>query len=232
MFGKPVSYILSGCLCLLMIFMAGCVPREEEVAETAVMEVVSMETAVATPIAAVPINITRQVTSTPTRTISATLALTVTPASSPTAMPIPLTLPPMQPFPTVTPDYPFHETKPIFLFYGDIGGDGGIPFGRNTPSFVIYGDGQLLREVGDRQSRTIMESQLTPSEMCYLREQIANTGFMESHNEEEYYSQRSGGEGASYLDVQVENTFYSFYTPDLQYLVDDLSEGLSAIPFK
>ena len=229
MFRKPVNLVLDGCFCLLMIFIVSCAPVEEVVTATAVSEVIGTETAVSTPIAAVPINTTRQATPTPTPAIPATPLPTTTPTAQSTVTPIPLPLLPMQPFPTVTPDYPFHETKPIFIFYGDIGGDGSIPFGRNTPSLVIYGDGQILKEVGDWQTRIVMESYLTPDEMCDLREQIVATGFMEPHNEEEYYIQRGGGEGASYVEIQVEDTFYSFYTPDLQYLVDDLSNGAGII---
>lgn len=209
--------------------MAGCVPREEEVAETAVVKVVSTETAVATPIATLPINMTRQVISTLTPTIPATLLPTVTPASSPTATPIPLPLPPMQPFPTVTPDYPFHETKQIFLFYGDVGGDGTGSLGNTLPSLVIYNDGQLLMEVGDWQTRVIMESNLSPNEMCDLREKIAATGFMNPHDPFEYFTQQDGSAGATNIVIQVEDTFYSFYSPDVDYLVDDLASGYEII---
>ncbi|MCB8943639.1 MAG: PD40 domain-containing protein [Ardenticatenaceae bacterium] len=135
----------------------------------------------------------------------------------------------MQPFPTVTPDYPFRETKQVFLFYGDVGGDGASPLGSSLPSLVIYGDGQLLMEVGDWQTRTIMESNLSPNEMCDLREQIAATGFMEPHDPFEYFTQQEGSAGAPYTDIQVEDVFYSFYSRDVDYLVADLANGYEII---
>lgn len=231
MFGKPVPHIFSGCFCLLMIFMVSCVSIEEEVTATAVMEVVSTETAVATPIAAVPINITRQVISTPTPTMPATLLPTITSVSSPTATPIPLPLPPMQPFPTATPDYHIYDTKPIFLLYGGYGGDGGSDtdpfFGRDTPLLVIYADGQLLIRQGEWGERAFFEAQLTPNEMCALQQRIEATGFLEPH--EEYYIQREGSDGAGSAIVQVEDTYYNFYAPDTQYLVADLANGLNLI---
>lgn len=199
--------------------------------ETAVMEVVSTETAVATPIAAVPINTTRQVSSTATPIMPATLSPTVTPASSPTATPIPLPLPPLESFPTVTPDYHVYDTKPIFLLYGGYGGDGGSDtdpfFGRDTPFLVIYADGQLLIRQGEWGERAFFEAQLTPNEMCALQQRIEATGFLEPH--EEYYIQREGSDGAGSTIVQVEDTYYDFYAPDTQYLVADLANGLNLI---
>lgn len=84
-------------------------------------------------------------------------------------------------------------------------------------------------EVGDGQTRTVMESHLSPGEMCELREQIAATGFMEPHDPLEYYTQREDSDGAPETVIQIEDTFYSFYIPDMPYLVEDLRNGVAII---
>jgi TolB protein len=162
----------------------------------------------------------------PTRP-SATAAPTAT--AIPSQVPIPFPLSPMTPFPTVTPDYTAPEPKPIFLFYGVSGGDGGDPLVKGYPYLVIYADGQTLFLDGKQDTRTYLQTYLRPAKMCDLRHEIEATGFLNPPAPEEYYTQRGGGEGASYLTMQIEDVSYDFYTPDLQYLIDDLLPGYRII---
>ena len=176
----------------------------------------------------------------PTATAVPSLALVPTvmptlihpPVRSPTQTPIPLPLEPMLPFPTVTPNFMEYETKQVFLSFGGYGGDGGSNtddyFGRFTPALIIYGDGQfLLREGVYRESIAFSETTLTPSEMCILRQQIEATGFLEPPDE--FFTQPRKGAGAGELIIQVENSVYSFYGPQVQYLVKELARGVDLI---
>lgn len=166
-----------------------------------------------------------------TPTLTPTLLPTATATRLPTSTPYPLPLLPMTPFPTVTPDYVVYETKPIFISLVGCCGDGGSDtddvYGRDTPFLIIYGDGQMIIREGDFRQYTFVESQLIPGEMCQLRQQIAATGFLESHSE--FFTQRDESAGGGQLSVQVENTYYSFYGGDVQYLVDDLANGYELI---
>ncbi|MEW5987642.1 MAG: hypothetical protein AB1791_13500 [Chloroflexota bacterium] len=92
---------------------------------------------------------------------------------------------------------------------------------------VIYGDGQVLIKSGEWGLRTFTEAQVTPAEMCRLRRQIESTGFLQPHTE--YYTQREGSDGAPGIAIQVDDTYYSFYGPDVPHLVDDLAAGYRII---
>lgn len=166
---------------------------------------------------------------TPTFTPTLQPTATLTPFPSATLFPLPLL--PMTPFPTVTPDYLVYETKPIFISLVGCCGDGGHEtddvFGRDTPSLIIYGDGQMIISEGDWLPFTFWETYLTPGEMCQLRQQIASTGFLEPH--EEFFTQRDDSAGGGSLKIQVEEVFYSFYSGHVQYLVEDLANGLNVI---
>ncbi|MCB9422980.1 MAG: PD40 domain-containing protein [Ardenticatenaceae bacterium] len=154
---------------------------------------------------------------------------TPTPTTEPTQTHIPLPLASMTPFSTVTPDYTVQEPKSIFLLFGELGGDGGLPIGHYAPSLVIYTDGQLIYMSRERHSRIYLETYLLPSEMCRLKQEIEATGFLEPHEFDEYYTQTEGSEGASNVVIQLEDTFYSFYSPDIQYLKEDLHAGYEII---
>lgn len=166
-----------------------------------------------------------------TPTFTPTLSPTPMPTPFPSATPFPLPLLPMTPFPTVTPDYFVYATKQIFISLVGCCGDGGANtddvYGRDTPFLIIYSDGQMIIREGDFRQYTFVESQLTPSEMCQLRQQIASTGFLEPHTE--FFIQRDESAGVGQLSVQVEDTYYSFYGGDVQYLVDDLASGYELI---
>lgn len=187
-----------------------------------------------TPLMPVDANVIDTAVSTLTPSPSHT-PLPISPSPTPTVTtmpiqtPIPLPLASMTPFPTVTPNYTAQEPKSIFLLYGNLGGDGGMPIGHYAPSLVIYTDGQSIFLSGERYSRTYLETYLSPSEMCRLQREIEATGFLEPHEFDEYYTQQEGSEGASNVVIQLEDTFYSFYSPDIQYLKDDLHAGYEII---
>ncbi len=157
---------------------------------------------------------------------------TPTVVPTPSRTPIALPIASLAPFPTVTPDYVVYPTKPVFLFVGRVGGDGGnntdVYFGRGTPTLIIYGDGQLLlREGTYGQSFAFREATLTPDEMCSLRQQLEGIGFTQPHDT--FYTQREGSDGVGHLVVQMEDVFYMFYGPDVPYLVDDLAQGINLL---
>ncbi len=170
------------------------------------------------------------ITPTPSRALQPTAQPTTMVAPTitavPTQTPIPLPLAPMTPFPTITPNYSYPEPKSIFLFYGNSGGDGG---GAYRPSLVIYTDGQAVLLDEENGSRTYLQTYVTPSEMCDLRHEVEATGFLDSPTLGEYYTQREQSAGATNIVIQLENTFYSFYAPDIQYLIDDLKPGYNKI---
>lgn len=210
-------FLVLGSLCL---FLTACITQ----GQVENIETNSTKLADSTQVSSVLL------TSTPT---SFFVPTTNTPVPTETAVPlptkIPLPLPQMTPFPTVTPDYDAQELKNIFLYYGDIGGDGGIPLGKYNPLLVIYTDGQTLIRSGDRMTRTYFETYLSPDEMCQLQNNIEKTGFLEPHDPFGYYTQLEGSVGASNVVIQVEETFYSFYSRDVQYLQEDLHAGYRVI---
>jgi hypothetical protein len=63
--------------------------------------------------------------------------------------------------------------------------------------------------------------------MCELLQRIEATGFTRPHDE--LYTRPKEGEGASYLVIRLENLVYQFYAPNVQYLVDDLEDGVELI---
>ncbi len=67
--------------------------------------------------------------------------------------------------------------------FGVYGGDGGSPtdfyFGRDTPEWVLYTDGQLLFRKSDENGDWFAETTLTVSQMCSLLTRIQRTGLFE-----------------------------------------------------
>lgn len=166
----------------------------------------------------------------PTATSSPTLTPSPTATPLPTATPSPTITP--SPSPPATPAI-VYPTKEIFIQWGGDGGDGVDPtdfyYGRSTPSMVIYADGQMLIKDGGWRTTTFFETTLTSAEMCALRDEIAATGFLEPRDEEAYYTQHDGSEGAANVVVQVEDVLYYFYAPDVPYLTADLAAGLGIV---
>ncbi len=73
--------------------------------------------------------------------------------------------------------------KPILVMAGAYGGDGGTSFdiyhGRNTPSLILYADGQLLVSGGnDQYEQKYFERILSPTETCAFLDRIRRTGFL------------------------------------------------------
>lgn len=165
-------------------------------------------------------------TPTPSQTPQPTSTATQTP--TPSVTPITLPLDPMTPFPTVTPNYNDPEPKSIFLFYGDLGGDGNHSLWRHSPNLIIYSDGQTIvwEENG---ANPFMQTYLTPNEMCSLKQELEQTGFFKPPSDWNYYTEPQTSEGAQSIDIQLEATYYSFYEPNIQYLIDELKPGYDKI---
>jgi Tol biopolymer transport system component len=208
---------------LLILLTVGCSPDDPNATPIPIARATATQTVAS---AVSPSSTSQSLLSTPTVATlpTATPTLTAVPTQPPTAIALPL--PPLKPSPTVTPDYRVYETKPIFLFYGSAGGDGGLNtdkyFGRGTPDLIIYGDGQVLIS-----HPGFMETHLTPVEMCALRSEIKATGFMNPHDV--IFTEHTDSMGAGSWQVQVEDTYYSFYSDDMPYLVDDLARGFELI---
>jgi Tol biopolymer transport system component len=221
--GKSTCLRVYYLFLLFAVLIVGCGSNEPQPIQAVIAQVT--ETAVSTA-TSVPSH-----TPSPTNTASLTDTATVTKAPASTQTPIPLPLNPMTPFPTVTPDYVEYETKPVFIALTGWGGDGGggtdYVLGRDTPSLIIYGDGQMIitdRSMGDR---IYLETYLSPSEMCQLRQEIKNTGFLEPH--ETFFTERVDSMGGGQLSIQVEDTYYSFDSGDVQFLVESLATGYQLI---
>lgn len=160
--------------------------------------------------------------------VTETAVATATPTATPSITPIPLQLPSMTPFPTVTPDYDAPEPKPIFLFFGAVGGDGNPSLWRHSPSLVIYSDGTTI--FWDKENTNkFLQTSLTPSEMCELKQGIENTEFSERSGSGEYYAEPLPGYGAPNIVVQFEETYYAFDSSNIQNLVDDLQPGFNQL---
>lgn len=146
-----------------------------------------------------------------------------------TVTPIALPLPPLGILPSVTPNYELPQTKQIFMMYGGFYGDGGSHtdayFGRGTPTFALYEDGQLVIRQGDWGERQYFTATLTPAEVCELYNNIAATGFLEPPADEQYFAQQDESMGAGVLGIKVDHLTYFFYGPSVPYLVPDLAEG-------
>lgn len=179
---------------------------------------------------------------TATITLTVTTASTPTPSATPTATftplpptatatftPVPLPLPPLGILPSVTPNYELPQTKQIFIMYGGYGGDGGSEtdefFGRGTPAFALYEDGQLVIQQGDWGERQFLTTMLTPAEVCGLYNNIAATGFLEPPADGQYFTQEDESMGAPVLGIRVDQRYYSFYAPSVPYLIPYLAEG-------
>lgn len=112
-----------------------------------------------------------------------------TPTNPPKQLPSPKNTPTYTPtsLPSLTPTPVFPPTKPIFIAFGLFGGDGGSPYldylGRNTPSLILYTDGQMLIREGRFEHASegyiYQQGTLAPDEMCSLFLAIEKTGFFE-----------------------------------------------------
>ncbi len=113
-----------------------------------------------------------------TATATATGTATPTPTNTYTPLPTMTPRPTRTPTPTPTPI----PTKQVLIQYGAGGGDGGYNtdfyFGRETPDWVLYAEGELLfrnshyRTDGNWFLRTV----LTPAQICSLLSSIEGTG--------------------------------------------------------
>lgn len=123
----------------------------------------------------------------PTATASLTSTSTPPPAATPTpgpsATPSPAPTATPSPTPTQVPTPEPGPRKPILVMAGAYGGDGGTSFdiyhGRNTPSLILYADGQLLVSGGnDQYEQKYFERILSPTETCAFLDRIRRTGFL------------------------------------------------------
>jgi len=134
----------------------------------------------------------------------------------------------MTPFPTITPDYDAPDPKSIFLFFGAVGGDGNPSLWRHSPSLVIYTDGTTI--FWDKEnSNTFLQTSLTPSEMCELKQEIEDSRFSKRSGSGKYYTEPLPGYGAPNIVVQFEETYYAFDSSNIQNLVDDLQPGFNRL---
>lgn len=166
-------------------------------------------------------------TNAPSPTGTAVPTQTAVPSQTPVSYPVASIIP----FPTVTPNYFIYETKPIFITFHGCCGDGGSEtdyvMGRDVPSLIIYGDGQMIITEGTMGDRTYFEAYLSPQEMCQLRQQIAETGFLNPHDQ--FFTERDESMGGGHFSIQVENIYYEFYSGDVRFLVEDLAAGYQLI---
>jgi hypothetical protein len=188
-------------LLVFLIFFAGCATDEPTPTSTTIADLPAMDMPSTTPTA----SFTPQIALPSTIPTHTTMP---TETAVPTQTPIPLPLAPMTPFPTVTPDYVEYETKPVFIALIGCCGDGGSEtdyvMGRDTPSLIIYGDGQMVIQSGEWGKRTFLETYLSPKEMCQFRQRIADTGFLEPH--EVFFTERDNSMGVGSFSMQVEDT--------------------------
>lgn len=120
-------------------------------------------------------------TATPPPTSTLPPAATPTPVPSATPSPVPTAT--LSPVPTHIPTPEPGPRKPILIVAGGYGGDGGTSFddyhGRDTPSFILYADGQLLVFGGrDQYEQKYFERALSPIETCSILDRIRGTGFL------------------------------------------------------
>jgi hypothetical protein len=94
---------------------------------------------------------------------------------------------------------------------------------------IIYSDGQTI--FGDKENRpySFLQTYLDPSQMCDLKRDVQEIGFLEPPELGRYYTQTETGVGATHFIVQLENIYYSFYEPNIQYLIDYLQLGFMQI---
>lgn len=164
-----------------------------------------------------------------TQTIQPTIANSPTPTSLPTNAPVSYVT--MSPFPTVTP-VGVYPVKQVFIQAGPIGGDGGSEqdfyFGRDTPSIVIYADGQIIMKVGSwEEDYAFLSSQLSTDELCLLLARLEATGYF--NPVDTYYAfdettQFTDGAGSHVIQVNgpINNTV-KFYEPHRDYLIDEIA---------
>ncbi|MCB8976570.1 MAG: PD40 domain-containing protein [Ardenticatenaceae bacterium] len=180
---------------------------------------------------AVPTTPTPSHTPSPSKMPTLTRTAVSTQTAVPSQTPFPYPISSINPFPTVTPNYFVYETKPIFITFHGCCGDGGSEtddvMGRDVPSLIIYGDGQMIITEGTLGDMTYFEAYLSPTEMCQLRQEIADTGFLDPH--EQFFTERDESMGGGHFSIQVENIYYEFYSGDVRFLVEDLAAGYQLI---
>lgn len=146
-------------LCLYFILISLITACESTSTKAALQAEVTLPHSTTTPTATATQRPTS--TATPTRTPRPTATATATP--SPTSTPIVL------------------PTKQILMQFGIFGGDGGSPtdyyFGRGTPMWVLYTDGQLLFQKSDKNGDWFADTTLTVPQMCALLSRVERTGF-------------------------------------------------------
>lgn len=232
-------FLLFLCLFLLCLGLAGCLPEiSGDQVTVAVTRVKPTEAATA-----VSIQPSQEPTPNPTHT----------PLPSPTATPTqtPQATPPSllfwnTPTPTAIP------TKPLLIWLGYTGGDGGTNydeyFGRGMPDLVLFTDGQLLLRAKNEISERISEDEwyietfLSPEEIQNLYLQIEATGFFTKVQARNRYSddwlynfdettQFSDGAPGPALCIYHEDKHncLEIYGPYIPYLVPEIATTLSLI---
>lgn len=227
------------CLSLLVLGLAGCLPEvNSDQVTVAVTRVKPTETATA-----VSIQPSQEPTPNPTNTPLPTP--TATPTQTPQATP-PSLLFWNTPTPTAIP------TKPLLIWLGYTGGDGGTNydeyFGRGMPDLVLFTDGQLLlrdkNEISGRsfEDEWYIETFLSPEEILNLYLQIEASDFFikvqagNKYSDEWLYNfdettQFSDGAGGPALCIYHEDkrNCVEIYGPYIPYLVPEIANTLSLI---
>jgi hypothetical protein len=175
-------------------------------------------------------------TATPTRQVVAVVTSVVpaTRTSQPSATAVPSRTPPARPSATSSPSQtasttpsqtptPF-PTKAVLIQFGEFFGDGGSSedpyFGRDTPTLVVYADGQVIIRTRDwSYGYTVLwhEARLTTDEVCQLFSRIDRAGFFDveggnnsfMREEDPIYNLPDGlqiGDGAGVYIIQVNGT--------------------------
>src|SRR5688572_11350718 len=153
------------------------------------------------------------------------LANAPTSALSPTATSTASQTATTTPFPTVTSSARIEPTKAVFVQFGFYGGDGGNDYdaylGRDAPRLVLYTDGQFIL----KSDGAFIETMVTADEMCSLRSQIEQTGFLNA-SEPFITTDEYLGDGAGEVIIQINgerNNKVNIYGPALPYAIEPIS---------
>ncbi len=175
-------------------------------------------------------------TSTPTLTLTPSPhPATSTPTSPPTNTPIPYIT--MSPFPTVTP-VGIYPVKQVFIQAGGFGGDGGsvqdFYFGRDTPSLIIYTDGQVIVKVGSwEEDFAFLSGQLPNEELCSLFARLETTGYFDPIDMIYAFDETTQfSDGAGNYVIQVNGPITNsvgIYGPYRDYLVEEMAAAYQLI---
>ena len=207
---------------LLLLSLVACITDENP-------PVTVTNSGIITSATLVPQTLTSKPSVTPTKSNTPTSTFTPTHTSVPYVT--------VEPFPTVTPAGAY-STKQVFVQTGWTGGDGGsvqdFYFGRNTPSLVIYTDGQVIIQVGDwEKGFTFLSGQLPSEELCSLLGKLNETGYFNPIDEIYAFDETTQfSDGAVSYIIQANgpiNKSVNFYGPYLDYLVDEMASAYELV---